>query len=200
MSAFWDERYSRTEYIYGEDPNSFFSEQILKLKPGKIILPCEGEGRNAVFAAKLGWNVMAFDSSNAGRIKAMGLAEKYSVNIDYIIEDALNADYPENSADVVAFIFAHFEPESRIQLHKKAIKWLKPGGKIILEVFNTDQLKNNSGGPKDLALLYTEDMLIHDFAVLETELLQSIQVELSEGSFHKGKAEVVQYIGTKQQS
>ena len=199
MSSFWNERYSRAEYIYGEEPNAFFAEQLSKLQPGLLILPCEGEGRNAVYAASQGWDVRAFDSSIAGKEKAMMLAEKTGVTFEYIIEEASATDYPENSADAVVFIFAHFEPGARIELHKKAIKWLKPGGKIILEVFSRNQLGNNSGGPKDILLLYTEEMLHSDFASLETKLLQSTKTDLNEGSFHRGQADVLRYVGTKQQ-
>ena len=197
MSVFWNERYSRTEYIYGEEPNAFFAEHISKIKPGLLILPCEGEGRNATFAASLGWDVKAFDSSQAGREKAISLAGKKGVRIDYAVEDAMSASYPENSADVVAIIFAHFMAESRMHLHKNAVKWLKPGGKIILEVFNHQQLHNNSGGPKDISLLYTEEMIRQDFASLETGLVQMVKIDLNEGIYHRGKADVLRYLGTK---
>ena len=199
MSSFWDDRYGRAEYIYGEAPNAFFAEQLGKLKPGTIILPCEGEGRNAVYAASLGWEVRAFDASEAGKAKAMALAAKKGATIEYLVNDALDARYEENSADVVCLIFAHFVPEIRMKVHQEVIRWLKPGGKIILEVFNTQQLQNNSGGPKDIALLYTTDMLEKDFATLETDMLLMAQTELDEGSFHQGRADVLRYLGTKKQ-
>ncbi len=143
MKNFWNERYSIKEFIYGEDPNIFFAEQLNKLKPGKIILPCDGEGRNGVYAASCGWDVAAFDSSEAGKEKAIQLATKKGVTISYEIEDAQEVEYAENSVDVVTFIFAHLPPEVRKHIHQKAITWLKPGGRIILEAFNPDQLKNN---------------------------------------------------------
>lgn len=76
MSQFWNERYSQAEYVYGETPNVFFAAQLDKLSAGTIILPCEGEGRNAVYAASQGWEVKAFDASEAGQKKALLLAEK----------------------------------------------------------------------------------------------------------------------------
>ncbi len=197
MNNTWDERYSNEEYIYGEAPNVFFVEQLNRLSPGKILLPCEGEGRNAVYAATKGWNVSAFDSSEVGRLKAIQLARKKDVNIEYVVDDALSITYPENSADSVVFIYAHFPPNIRTQVHQMAISWLKPGGKIILEAFNPNQLKNNSGGPKDLSMLYTVDLLKEDFNGLTIELLQTLQVELSEGKYHEGTAEVIRYVGIK---
>ena len=73
---FWDERYSTDEFIYGKEPNEFFRENLLKIRPGKLFLPGEGEGRNAVFAAKNGWTVDATDQSEIGKLKALKLASE----------------------------------------------------------------------------------------------------------------------------
>ena len=75
MKNFWDERYKAKAYVYGKEPNQYFAEKLRELEPGKILLPAEGEGRNAVFAARQGWEVSAFDSSSEGRKKAFLLAE-----------------------------------------------------------------------------------------------------------------------------
>ena len=199
MSSFWNERYSQKEYVYGEEPNVFFAEQMDRLKAGTIILPCEGEGRNAVYAASKGWEVNAFDMSIEGKNKALKLAEKQKVLLNYIIEDASLVDYQENSADVVAFIFSHLPEPIRKQIYARAITWLKPGGRIILEVFNPLQLNNNSGGPKDITMLCTEEILLEDFAELEIELLMKVQTELKEGKYHEGKADVIRFVGVKKQ-
>lgn len=53
MKEMWDKRYGNTEYAYGEEPNAFFKKTLDKLDlKGSILLPAEGEGRNAVYAAK----------------------------------------------------------------------------------------------------------------------------------------------------
>ena len=197
MKNSWNERYSEKEYVYGEAPNIFFAEQIAKLIPGTIIMPCEGEGRNAVHVASLGWKVRAFDNSDAGKAKAMELAAKKNVTIEYTIGDAMTIGFPENSVDSVAFIFAHFPPPVRTYIHQKAIAWLKPGGKIILEAFDLQQLQNTSGGPKDISLLYTENILKEDFEDLEIELIQTVETVLNEGKYHQGKADLVRLVGTK---
>ncbi len=197
MDNFWDKRYSEQDYVYGEDPNLFFKEQIDKLQPGTLILPCEGEGRNAVYAASHGWNVYAFDSSTAGKAKAMELAKKRNTGFEYLVEDAATINYEDNIADVVAFIYAHFPTELRNALLQKAMNWLKPGGKIIIEVFSTQQLGNNSGGPKDEEMLYTEERILTNLGNLAIELLQSLNIELSEGAYHNGKADIIRFIGRK---
>ncbi len=195
MKSFWNDRYSETEYVYGEDPNIFFAEQLKLLKPGIIILPCEGEGRNAVFAADNGWKVFAFDYSEEG--KAMKLAEKKGALIDYLIGDAKETKYSDNSADVVALIYVHLPPEVRKQLHQKAVQWLKPGGRLILEAFNPAQLGSTYGGPKDISYLYSENLLRQDFEGLKVESIQTLETTLNEGKYHAGKADIIQLIGIK---
>ncbi len=197
MENFWNERYNREEFVYGEQPNEFFKEQLSTLIPGKIILPCDGEGRNGVHAAICGWEVLSFDSSDAGKTKAMRLANSKNVVLKYEIGDATEVEYTENSVDVVAFIYAHFTPTIRQKIHHKAISWLKPGGRIILEAFNPKQLALNSGGPKDIALLYTESILHDDFKDLEIGELKTCITELKEGKFHEGHAEVIRFVGIK---
>ncbi|MBB3058031.1 class I SAM-dependent methyltransferase [Mucilaginibacter gotjawali] len=197
MKSFWDERYSAKEYIYGEEPNVFFAAELRKLKPGTIILPCDGEGRNGVYAASAGWTVKAFDGSEEGKAKALQLAALKKVEIEYVTGDAATITYPEKSADAVAFIYAHLPPDVRKTAHQNAIKWLKPGGVLILEVFNPAQLNNTSGGPKDVAMLYTKEMLQKDFELLETVLLQTLVTTIDEGDRHQGKADIIRYIGIK---
>jgi len=197
MKNFWNERYNQEEYVYGENPNSFLVEQLKRIPAGKIILPGEGEGRNAVYAASIGWNVEAFDTSELGKQKALKLAAKKEVSITYQIGDAKTIVYPLDEYDVVALIFAHFPAEIRKEMHQRAIKWIKSGGKIILEAFNPKQLKNNSGGPKNEAMLYTKAMLQDDFEGLEIELLRTTQTKLAEGKFHEGQADVIWFVGVK---
>ena len=197
MKDFWNERYNEKKYVYGEQPNLFFAEELKKLNTGKIFLPCEGEGRNAVFAAKIGWNVQAFDFSESAKVKAEKLAKQTGVSIDYEIEDITSAQFDKDSADAVALIYAHFPAAIRKEIHQKAIGWLKPGGVIILEAFNPKQLGNPSGGPKDLSMLYTEDMLQEDFKPLENVRIETLETYLEEGDYHKGKADIIRLIGIK---
>lgn len=87
MSEFWNTRYAAEEYVYGEKPNAYFKDMIDGLPPGRVLVPGAGEGRDAVYAATLGWQVVAFDLSSEGRRKALQLASRHQVHIDYHIMD-----------------------------------------------------------------------------------------------------------------
>src|SRR5678816_3069114 len=89
----WNERYSKEEFAYGQQPNNYLKEQLEKLAVGTILFPAEGEGRNAVFAAKLGWTVSAFDISIEGKNKALRLADANHVMIDYQVGELENLDF-----------------------------------------------------------------------------------------------------------
>lgn len=197
MKEFWNARYSADEYIYGTVPNTFLRKQLECLIPGTVLFPCEGEGRNAVFAAQHGWKVSAFDASEAGKEKALLLAKRQEVELTYEVADAMDISYPQDSFDVIALISAHFPEGIRQTLHHKMISWLKPVGVLILEAFNPHQLSNTSGGPKDPSMLYTEVMLKSDFNQLQKILLSNENIILDEGTFHRGPADVIRYVGQK---
>ena len=197
MKSFWNERYAAQEYVYGETPNAFFKAQLEKLSPGRLLLPCEGEGRNAVFAAQMGWEVEAFDQSEVGRDKAFRLAKRKAVQINYQICDWSEASYPAESFDAIALIFAHLPAALRATAHQQLIPYLKPGGTLILEGFNPRQLQYQTGGPKDPSMLFTEAMLQQDFAELELLELYETEEELDEGPYHSGVAAVIRLVGRK---
>lgn len=196
----WNERYSKEEYAYGEDPNEYLQTQLQKFSPGKILFPAEGEGRNAVFAAKLGWEVSAFDISAEGQKKAMRLAEKNKVAIDYKVGGLESIDYKEEQFDAIALIFAHFPAAIKSSYHKILKTLLKKDGIIIFEAFSKNhlqyQVKNERvGGPKDIESLFSIEEIQHDFPEFEIlELTESV-VELKEGPFHSGQGSVIRFTG-----
>ncbi len=194
MKKLWNERFGQTEYIYGKAPNDFFVTQLRELKKGEILLPAEGEGRNAVYAAVKGWSVTAFDYSDEGRKKALQLASEYDVNIDYRILHAEEFNTTEKY-DAVALIFAHFAGEERKVLFQKLENCLKKKGLIIIEVFSKNQLGRTSGGPQNLDLLYSKDEIVALFPNIEFMILEETKVMLKEGSHHEGEAAVIRAVG-----
>jgi len=197
MIDFWNNRYEQIDYAYGTRPNQFLKEQIQKIKPGKLFLPAEGEGRNAVFAAYYGWEVDAFDQSEMGQRKALQLAKNTQVSINYELSDFMSVQPMENNYDVCALIYAHALPEVRKILHKKVIDALKPGGTLILEAFSKDQIQFESGGPKDEKMLYSVEDLKSDFKNLYIEQLEEINTNLDEGLYHIGEASIVRLVAKK---
>ncbi|MBL0049204.1 MAG: class I SAM-dependent methyltransferase [Bacteroidetes bacterium] len=197
MVDFWNKRYAETDFAYGKTPNLFLVEQLISLQPETILFPCEGEGRNAVYAATKGWKTEAFDSSEMGMKKAQQLATENEVKIQYQLGDAKTIDYPIESFSVIALMYTHFPKEIRAEVHQKMARWLKPGGTLILEAFNPLQYSRTSGGPKDISQLYSETMLQADFSTLKTKILYCKEVTLHEGKFHQGAAEIIRYVGTK---
>ncbi len=158
-SDFWDERYSVNEYVYGEHPNSYLKEQLEIIPIGSILFVGEGEGRNGVYAAKLGWKVFAYDLSVEGKRKAENLARKYNVEIDYYVGELHELDFQKDQFDVIALIFTHFLSKHRAAIHKELTKHLRPGGTLIMEVFSQKQISHqvegdSGGGPKSIDMLY----------------------------------------------
>lgn len=196
MRHFWDERYANQEYVYGIMPNAFFKEFIDNSRPGNLLLPAEGEGRNALYALQHGWDVTAVDYSDEGRKKAIKLANDNGYELNYSVADLAEWD-EEVEPDAIALLYAHFPPNLRSEIHGKLMAKLKRGGKIVMEAFSPKQLQYNSGGPPNLDLLYSKSILESDFQALKIEYLEELEVKIQEGDYHKGKASVVRMIAKK---
>jgi len=196
-SKFWDERFSAEEYIYGTEPNRFFREQLDRLPPGKILLLGEGEGRNAVYAAKNGWEVNAVDYSRVAKDKALNLAKNSGATIKYDVQEIGNYYPHKNFYDAAAIIFFHLNSLERKMLHRKLIDSLAPEGTAIFEVYEKDQLGKTSGGPQNLEMLYSLDEIKNDFSELQTIFLKKENIILDEGNKHTGEASIIRYVGKK---
>lgn len=201
MKSFWDERYADASYIYGTEPNAFFKQQLDLLKPGKILLPAEGEGRNAVYAARQGWDVTAYDYSEAAQEKALRLAANNGVPIKYLIGEFHELCFDVASYDAIGLCYAHLPAALRGRIHKALATLLKSGGRIILEAFSAKQAEYQkmygSGGPQDPTMLYTAGMIQDDFSSLEVLYCAEVETQLAEGKGHVGTAHVLRYVGRK---
>ncbi len=194
---FWNQRYSEEESVYGLTPNEYFKQQLDKLKPGKLLLPCEGEGRNGIYAALTGWEVSAFDQSDVAKEKALKQAASLGLTIQYELNDVLNYPYSSNHLDAVAIIYSHQPELQRRAFHHHCIQSLKSGGTLILEGFSKQQLHYQSGGPRDITMLYSIEELLQDFSALHISELIEIKVVLNEGPYHQGEASVIRLLAVK---
>lgn len=197
MNQFWNDRYTESEFAYGKEPNQFLKEHIHLLPKGKVLFVAEGEGRNAVFAAKNGLQVYAFDYSDSGRKKAMALALENNVEIVYEVSDVLQLSYHKNSFDAIVFIFAHFPPNIRKKAHEKLLTLVKPNGKILFEAFEKEQICYSSGGPKESAMLFSEDEVRKEFVDITFDFLKTETILLNEGPYHQGEGKVIRFTGKK---
>jgi SAM-dependent methyltransferase len=201
MQSFWNERYGASEYAYGKAPNVFLASRLPEFPTGRILFPAEGEGRNAVFAARLGWDVHAFDYSEAARTKALQLAEEHAVGLQYITADVRELNYEPASFDAIAIIFAHFPSSFRAHCHQVWDNLLKPGGLLLLEAFSREHLRYNTdgkaGGPREADLLYDVAELEAAFAHYEILEARQVETELAEGLYHNGLSSVVQFVARK---
>jgi hypothetical protein len=195
-TQFWDQRYATNDTVYGSEPNSFFKTFIDTHQPGTILLPAEGEGRNALYAASKGWQVDAFDFSTVAREKALKQAAEKGLKINYYTSRI--EDYKaEKKYDAVGLIYVHVPPAVRQAFHEQVFQSLHSGGYLVLEAFAKEQAHLQSGGPKDPALLYDAPSLCSDFPFLHLLSCGQKSINLNEGPFHKGEAAVLQIVGQK---
>jgi SAM-dependent methyltransferase len=182
----WDERYAPDEYVFGTEPNEFLRDHADRIPPGRVLSLGEGEGRNAVFLAERGHTITAIDASPRGLAKARALADARGVDarIDTIVADLTDYEPEVGAYAGVISIFCHLPPPVRTVVHARAIRALAP-------------LAFGTGGPKDLALLYSLDELRADLDGLELEVARELERTVVEGPRHTGRAAVVEVVARK---
>jgi len=193
----WNERYRGAEYAYGTEPNDFLRSVADRLPRGKVLSLGEGEGRNAVFLAGLGCDVVAVDQSPAGLEKARRLAELRGVNLRTVVADLAGYAIAPGGWDAIVSIFCHLPAGLRRSLHRDAVRGLRPGGVFVLEAYTPAQLQFKTGGPGSADLLASLADLKDELAGLDFELAQELERPVWEGRFHTGKSAVAQILGRK---
>ena len=195
----WNQRYGEAEYIFGTAPNAFLAAQAALLKPGqRALCVADGEGRNSVWLAEQGLEVVAFDFSPVALGKARRLAASRGVRVRYELATVYDWPWPQAEFDVVAAIFVQFaDPPMREFLFERMIAALKPGGLALVEGYTPAQLKYGTGGPKQVDQLYTEELLREAFGALEILQLTAYEAELDEGSRHRGMSAVIDLVARR---
>lgn len=203
-STFWDDRYRVADYAYGTEPNRFFKEQISRLEPdrGPLLFVAEGEGRNAVYAATLGFEAYAFDTSVEGQRKAFALAETQGVALRYERGDARTISYPLGFFQGIVLIFAHMPEPFRRTVHQRLLHFLAPDGIVLLEGFSRahavhQAVNPEAGGPLEVDRLFARADIEEDFRSLEPVVLTEVEEVLSEGVYHRGPASLLRFVGVR---
>ncbi|UTH16601.1 class I SAM-dependent methyltransferase [Macrococcus epidermidis] len=197
----WDDKFKDDTYLYGEEANQFVKEQFQDKGKGSIACFAEGEGRNAVYLAQLGYDVATFDYSKEGLKKTEKLAEKFNVHVETNLKDLTVEEAVDKAQfDNAVMIFGHVEEDKQQVLFNNMIQSVKAEGKIYFELYAKAQIDYGTGGPKDISMLYDLGNVkkyseSNDVNIIE---LAEKEVVRHEGDKHNGKCRVIQGILEKQ--
>jgi SAM-dependent methyltransferase len=160
----WDQVYSTQAYVFGKDPSAFLKDHVGKLPPGRALDIAMGEGRNAVFLAKKGFEVDGVDLSEVALKKARRLARENRVNINTIEADLNTYTIKPETYDVILNI--DYLQRSLIPQIKRG---LRHGGVVVYENYTVKQLENTGGKALQRNFLLDEgelQTLFKDFKII----------------------------------
>lgn len=193
----WDERYSKEGWVFGTEPNEFLQQEVHRIPEGQVLCLGEGEGRNSVFLAELGYEVVGVDRSQVGLDKAQSLARERGVFVETVFSSIEDFDLKEGEWEGIVSIFFHLPPELREKVHRSVVQGLAPGGILILEAYTPRQLELGTGGPPDPEKLMTLDLLREELEGLDFLVAREIERDVQEGHLHSGVGSVVQVVAVR---
>ena len=196
-AGMWNERYSSDGYVYGREPNDFLKSMTPAIPAGgRVLCLADGEGRNGVFLATLGFEVTTIDQSPRGVEKARRFASDSGVELDARVGDLAITDLGKQQWDAIVSIFAHMPPSIRAQVHDNIATALAPAGRLILEAYTPGQIGRGTGGPKVPELTMTLEGLREELTAMEIVSGRQTVRSVTEGPGHTGDGAVVQVIAT----
>jgi SAM-dependent methyltransferase len=195
----WQQRFAQPGYLFGTAPNAFLKAQAHRLRKDQVALAiADGEGRNGVFIAEQGLDVLSVDFSPQAQDKARKLAAERGVTLRFELGDMTKWDWPPDTFDVVAAIFVQFAtPPERRAIFAGIQRTLKPGGLLLMQGYRPKQLDYKTGGPSDPARLYTREQLeaeLRGFATLDIAEHDSV---IQEGAGHGGMSALIDVVAVK---
>lgn len=193
----WDERYSESGFMYGTEPNEFLVSVADRIPTGPVLMLGDGEGRNGVYLAGRGYEVVSVDQSTVALEKARGLARERGVKIETRQADLREFVVDAGSWAGIVSIFCHLPPAIRLPLHAKVVRGLRIGGVFVLEAYTPAQLGRGTGGPSAVEMLLPLDNLKGELPGLEFVHAQELERVVREGAYHTGMASVVQAVGRR---
>lgn len=195
----WDQRFSTNQYLFGTEANAFLTSVRHLLRAGQTALAvADGEGRNGVWLAKLGLDVLSVDFSGVALEKARKLAAQNGVTLKTKMADLFSWDWGQEHFDVVVAIFIQFAtPDERTILFSKMKKCLKPAGYLILQGYRPKQLEYKTGGPPQAENMYTATMLQEHFADMTILHLREHDDLITEGTGHHGMSALIDLVARK---
>ena len=195
----WEKRFSVPDYVFGTEPNAFLKSQAAVLpRSGTALAVADGEGRNGVWLAERGLDVLSIDWSPTALGKAQALAEQRGVALRTAKVDLVQWQWPVAAFDVVAAIFMQFlTPEERRRVFAGMRDALRPGGLLLIEGYRPEQLNYKTGGPSLVENLYTRALLEAEFSGLSEITITEHDSMTSEGTGHVGMAALIDLVGRK---
>jgi cyclopropane fatty-acyl-phospholipid synthase-like methyltransferase len=195
----WETRYRAPgQYFFGKEPNAFLTSQAHRLRPGQRALSvADGEGRNGVWLAGQGLDVLSIDFSPAALAKSEALAAERGVKLRTELADITNWRWPDVAFDVVVAIFIFVSPAQRPALFAHYKRALKPGGLLLLQGYRPEQREYRTGGPPDPSRLFTRAILEAAFGDMAELDIREHDSVISEGGSHAGMSALIDLVATK---
>lgn len=194
---FWDEKYSQVDFLYGEHPNDFLKTEAHCFKPTSQILSLgEGEGRNALYLAKLGHHLHCIDTSSVAREKTLKVFQQHNLSVDYTVGD-LAVYQPKIKFDAVVSIWCHMPKTLRKKVHQEIYDWMNDGAFLLIEGYTVNQLEFGTGGPRDIELLYKFSELSEELSRFKKIIFREVKRDVQEGVGHFGMSATLQILCQK---
>jgi SAM-dependent methyltransferase len=185
----WDERYAESDLVWGAEPNRFVRAQCENLPIGRAVDLACGEGRNALWLARLGWHATGVDYSAVAIERARALASRERPEVEarlvWRVGDVTVDPIKPESFDLVLISYLHLPPDETRAVMLNAGQAIAAEGHLVIVGHDRRNLREGVSGPQDESRLYdagTIREVLSDVPGLVVELAEIVTRETPDGA------------------
>lgn len=132
--GFWDERYGADDRVWSGNPNPQLVDRVTAMRPGRALDIGSGEGADAIWLARQGWQVTGLDVSRVALDKAAAHAVDAGVadSITWRQVDLSTWAGEPAAHDLVSAQFMYLDQPELTTLYRQLAAAVAPGGTLLL--------------------------------------------------------------------
>jgi SAM-dependent methyltransferase len=171
----WDERYAESDLLWGAEPNRLFAAVVGEWEPGRALDLAAGEGRNAIWLARKGWDVTAVDFSPVAVERGKAVARDLGTIVRFEVADLLDFEPQPAGFDLVSILYLHLESDHLRLVHERAALALAPGGRVVVIGHDVRNIEEGVGGPQEASVLLSPETVAGELHGCEIERAETVR-------------------------
>lgn len=175
-------------------PSEFLVQSVGSAKAGRALDVGMGQGRNALYLARAGWEVVGIDISGEAVRQVNDVAQRERLSVRALQQSLQDYSLSSEAFDLILLMYMHNLQRADTQRLQTA---LRPGGKVLFEAYHVDVAHANINAITGVPRGYSEQDITALFDGLTVQVCQRVDARSDWSNGPQGTAPLLRFIATR---